>query len=85
MDSISELRIIQAGRGWYRIWRGNGAAAELIAACPSYRTACLVRAGLAAMADLRDAQRKIALLEQTLESRLKDGFWLFSLLGGRHE
>ena len=74
------LQIVPAGKGWHRIWRDG----ELIAACPSQRMANLVANALLAEQSLEIAEGKIALLEQTLQMRLKPGSFIVGIFGGHH-
>ena len=63
----TNARVVPAERGWYRIWLGN----ELVAVCPSRRMVTLVLHAAEAEEKLREASARIALLEHTLQLRLK--------------
>jgi hypothetical protein len=67
MSDNTTLKITDAGKGWYRIWRGR----DLLAACPSSRALNRVLTALQAEEDLEIARSKIALLEQSLETELR--------------
>lgn len=67
MNNNACVKVIGAGRGWYRIWRGR----DLVAACPNEKMASRILAALRAEEDLEIAQAKIQLLEETLERELR--------------
>jgi hypothetical protein len=69
---MNNLRITDAGRGWYRVWSGS----QLIAACPSRRQAEEVVDSILSRDELVDALLKIALLEKTLEGQLANRVFL---------